>query len=72
MNGEQPWPAYQTGKKPGSMVLNAREDGERDESNFVAEETIEQTGRRNFLQEIVGAERLDSLIDVWQMFMTHE
>ncbi|KAH6974610.1 Alpha/Beta hydrolase protein [Ilyonectria sp. MPI-CAGE-AT-0026] len=70
VNGAKPWPPYQSHVEPGCMVYDAPSEGDKDESHFVPDEAPGLTGRRDFLQKIVGDELFDKLVDVWQMFMS--
>lgn len=70
VNGAKPWPPYQNHVEPGCMVYDAPSEGDEDESHFVPDEAPGLTGRRDFLQKILGDELFDKLVDVWQMFMS--
>ena len=67
VNGGEPWPACNNGG--GSMVYDAPEQGVEDKSCYVPDGDAERTGRRDALYKIVGEERFDKLVDVWQLFM---
>jgi hypothetical protein len=67
-NGEHPWPTYQDASSPGAMAYYASIDGQ-DESEYVYKEAPQQTKRRDILEQIIGSEHLDAVVDVWQLFM---
>lgn len=69
VNGDDPWPAYENGVKPGSMVYYAPTEGDKDESKFIPDETSEHTGRNYILQNLLTAALFDKLADAWQLFM---
>ncbi|KAJ9151287.1 Sterol esterase [Pleurostoma richardsiae] len=69
VNGMSPWTAYQDIVSPGSMVYFAAEHSSKDDSRFVSTEAPELTGRRDYIQTIVGEKLFDKLADAWDMFM---
>lgn len=69
MNGNDAWPAYEQGVKPGSMVYDAPMEGNKDESRYVATEESEQTGRKYILEQLLRDSLFDKLNDAWGMFM---
>lgn len=70
VNGGEPWPAYETGIKEGTMTYFASETADEDGSGFVSVEDPKHTSRRDHLRQIVGESLFDKLVDAWQMFMT--
>jgi carboxylesterase type B len=68
VNGGSPWPAYKDGAE-GSMVYFATEQGNDDESRFVARETPETVDRRDIIQKAMTQDVFDKVMDAWEGFM---
>lgn len=68
VNGGSPWPAYQHGSAEGAMVYFAAEQGDNDESRFVAHETPETVDRRDIILRLTQPV-LDKVMEAWEGFM---
>jgi len=69
INGEEPWKPYEK-SVPAAMVYDAKADGDKDESVLAGKGESNLTGRRHFLEDIVGRERFDNLLKVGDMVST--
>ena len=68
INGEEPWEPFKR-SAPAAMVYDAKEDGDKDESVLAAKGEPNLTGRRHILQDIVGREHFDNLLDAQAMVL---